>query len=114
MKRHSIVILAAISALVFALSRCKKDDCPPPESWSPTYYTLEIPVGFPTPNIPADNPMTYEGIELGHRLFFDKLKHYWIKYKSLIPSLNFLKYHQLLNYFEKIFKIILMQWEKKT
>ncbi len=72
MKRNSITIVAAISVLVFALSRCKKEDCPPPDSWSPTYYTLKVPAGFPEPNIPADNPMTYEGIELGHRLFFDK------------------------------------------
>jgi cytochrome c peroxidase len=37
-----------------------------------TPYTLEIPFGFPTKlNIPEDNPMTVEGIELGRYLFYD-------------------------------------------
>lgn len=35
-------------------------------------YKLKIPSGFPTKlNIPADNPMTVEGIELGRYLFYD-------------------------------------------
>lgn len=38
----------------------------------PTPYDLKIPVGFPTKlNIPADNPLTVEGIELGRYLFYD-------------------------------------------
>lgn len=37
-----------------------------------TPYELEIPYGFPTLlNIPADNPMTVEGIALGEALFHD-------------------------------------------
>jgi cytochrome c peroxidase len=37
-----------------------------------TPYTIEIPFGFPTKlNIPDDNPMTVEGIELGRYLFYD-------------------------------------------
>ena len=39
----------------------------------PTPYTLTIPAGFPSMNIPADNPMTVEGIALGRRLFFDPI-----------------------------------------
>ncbi|MFN4122146.1 MAG: cytochrome-c peroxidase [Flavobacteriales bacterium] len=34
---------------------------------------MEIPQGFPQMVIPADNPMTVEGVELGRRLFFDKI-----------------------------------------
>ncbi len=38
----------------------------------PTPYNLQIPKGFPTVlNIPADNPMTVEGVELGRLLFHD-------------------------------------------
>ncbi len=38
----------------------------------PTPYNLQIPKGFPTAlNIPADNPMTVEGVELGRMLFHD-------------------------------------------
>ncbi len=39
---------------------------------SPTPYEVPIPKGFPTVlNIPADNPMTVEGVELGRLLFHD-------------------------------------------
>ena len=33
--------------------------------------TLEFGPGFPKPNLPADNPLTTEGIELGRHLFYD-------------------------------------------
>jgi len=37
-----------------------------------TLYEIKIPFGFPTKlNIPEDNPMTLEGIELGRYLFYD-------------------------------------------
>lgn len=40
--------------------------------YQPTHYKIEIPFGFPTRlNIPEDNPMTVEGIELGRYLFYD-------------------------------------------
>jgi cytochrome c peroxidase len=38
----------------------------------PTPYEIKIPLGFPTKlNIPEDNPLTVEGIELGRYLFYD-------------------------------------------
>ncbi len=39
----------------------------------PTPFELIIPNGFPDMDIPADNPMTVEGIELGKKLFFDPI-----------------------------------------
>jgi cytochrome c peroxidase len=57
--------------LIFILFSCKKseDTVTPPV---PTPYVIEIPKYFPTKlNIPEDNPMTVEGIELGRRLFYD-------------------------------------------
>ena len=37
----------------------------------PTPYQWNVPQGFPAPNVPADNPITYEKIELGKALFFE-------------------------------------------
>ena len=60
--------------LFFALWSCSKND--PISGYVPTPYTLEIPTLFKekliAPVIPADNPMTEEGVALGEKLFFDK------------------------------------------
>ncbi|MEZ5007997.1 MAG: cytochrome c peroxidase [Chitinophagales bacterium] len=48
-----------------------------PISSGPTPYQLEIPgalkLNFPPPVIPADNPLTEEGVALGRKLFFDPI-----------------------------------------
>jgi cytochrome c peroxidase len=36
-----------------------------------TPYKLVVPPNFPQPDIPADNPMTVEGVKLGRYLFYD-------------------------------------------
>ena len=41
----------------------------------PTPYTLEVPIGFPQPTIPENNPLTVEGVELGRMLFYDSILH---------------------------------------
>jgi cytochrome c peroxidase len=62
----------ALCATLLTLSACSSDDPPKPEPYQPTPYEIEIPYGFPTLlNIPDDNPMTVEGIELGRTLFYD-------------------------------------------
>jgi cytochrome c peroxidase len=43
-----------------------------PQPAAPTPYALTVPAGFPTPVIPADNPLTNEGVALGRRLFYEK------------------------------------------
>lgn len=43
------------------------------EPVGPTPYALQIPEGFPLMEIPADNPMTVEGVDLGRHLFFDPI-----------------------------------------
>ena len=50
-------------------SRCKDEceGCP----GEPTPYTLEIPPFFPPMDIPADNPLTVEGVALGRLLFWE-------------------------------------------
>ncbi|MFN4886309.1 MAG: cytochrome-c peroxidase [Bacteroidota bacterium] len=63
---------AGLYILIFTaiLASCK------PEVEEPVYgtpYTLVIPQGLPTMAIPANNPMTYEGIALGKKLFYDPI-----------------------------------------
>jgi len=37
-----------------------------------TPFAFVVPAGFPQPELPADNPLTEEGVELGRRLFGDR------------------------------------------
>lgn len=55
-------------AITFMFFSCRKDNT----RYLPTPYNLEIPSHFPDMIIPADNPMTVEGIELGRFLFYEK------------------------------------------
>lgn len=43
------------------------------ETYQTTPYNFQVPVGFVPPTIPADNPITVEGVELGRKLFYDPL-----------------------------------------
>lgn len=60
-------LLLIFIGIVFFLS-CKKDKV----GYEPTPYQLEIPSHFPAMQIPEDNPMTVEGVELGRFLFYEK------------------------------------------
>lgn len=42
-------------------------------AYDPRSFSIETPFGYPQMEIPDDNPLTYEGIELGRRLFFDPI-----------------------------------------
>ncbi len=58
--------------LVVTIWGCDNKDNPQPEPYVTTPYNIDIPLGFPTNlNIPDDNPMTVEGVELGRYLFYD-------------------------------------------
>ncbi len=60
--------LFPFALLVFSCQDNNDDDLP----YQPTPYEIDIPFGFPTIlNIPDDNPMTVEGVELGRYLFYD-------------------------------------------
>lgn len=56
-------------SLLFTLfiSACRREE---DEVYS-DHYDLEIPQGFPIPNIPADNYLSKSRVEMGKRLFFD-------------------------------------------
>lgn len=78
MKYSKLVVLFNLSVLLISLASCTKDNTPVIEpSYSPTPYPLEIP-NYATSYlgnmpIPDDNPMTIEGVELGRKLFFEKM-----------------------------------------
>ncbi len=60
-----------MAALLITTFSCRKDQAYTPVE-KPTPYTIRVPKFFPTQlNIPADNLMTVEGIELGRSLFYD-------------------------------------------
>ena len=66
--RKSEGILLVFS-LFFALASCKPEQ---ETHYQPTVYDLPQPAYFPSRNnIPADNPMTEEGVALGRKLFYD-------------------------------------------
>lgn len=53
------------------LASCKKDA--PIEGSGNDVITLQVPKGFPYPEIPADNQPTQNRIDLGKKLFFDPI-----------------------------------------
>lgn len=58
--------------IALSLASCQQNDDPDPVPAGPTPYVIDIPFGFPQNlNIPEDNPMTVEGVELGRYLFYD-------------------------------------------
>lgn len=72
-----VATIAATLALVFAVAGCGGGsggsdngggDTPPVGT---TPWEWDLPAGFPVPVVPANNPMTVEGVELGRHLFYD-------------------------------------------
>lgn len=64
--------IAAYIALILTLVwGCRRTASEAPLPTGPTPYELSIPAGFSAPEIPDDNPLTYEAIALGKRLFYD-------------------------------------------
>ncbi|MEM9888025.1 MAG: cytochrome c peroxidase [Bacteroidota bacterium] len=49
------------------------EEVPIVANYNPTAYEAKIPDWLPNMEIPADNPMTEEGINLGRMLFYDRL-----------------------------------------
>jgi cytochrome c peroxidase len=57
--------------LFICFSSCKKD--PVIEDTGNEVITLQVPKGFPYPNIPSDNQPTQNRIDLGKKIFFDPI-----------------------------------------
>ena len=79
-KIHFIIYLT----IVLGIFACQKDDpltdctnCPEEDlvaiPFQPKAYQLDLPEWMPDPVIPADNPLTVEGIALGRHLFYDPI-----------------------------------------
>ncbi|GIV33210.1 MAG: methylamine utilization protein [Chitinophagales bacterium] len=64
----SYTYLGSIILLIIGVAGCGKDV--PLEVDEP--YLLQIPEGFPSPPMPAENQLTQKRVELGRMLFFDK------------------------------------------
>lgn len=70
--------MALIFSLFLAISCKEKNPTPQPSEdltdipYNPTPYDLVVYDSFPDIIIPADNPMTEQGVQLGRFLFFDK------------------------------------------
>lgn len=86
--RYFIVILITISFL-----SCSVDpQIVLSDGHTHTHYNLDIPAGLPSMTIPADNPMSIQGIALGRKLFYDNIL-------SANNTQNCGSCHQLKNYF---------------
>lgn len=75
---HKISTLLLFLLMYFIFSCQNKDTVTPSETdiWqtnSPQVYDLQIPDKFSKNiTIPADNPLTVQGVELGRMLFYEK------------------------------------------
>jgi len=70
MNKRKITAILLIASLVLAINACKKD--PAEEAPSNLPYVLSY-GAFPDPELPADNPLTTEGVKLGRMLFYEKM-----------------------------------------
>ena len=72
-KVYYVVGLLAVVGVLYSCHRQQKQNVP----YNPTPYTLQYPSfvdsAFGSPAIPADNPLTKQGVALGRRLFFEKM-----------------------------------------
>jgi cytochrome c peroxidase len=73
-----ILLMLALSFAALSCGEDKDNNVKPDEDLSsmpydPEGYDLVIPTGFPQLIIPADNPMTQEGVQLGRMLFYDPI-----------------------------------------
>lgn len=69
---YIFLLLLSVSLIFFSCKKDALDPIPDTTSYNPTPYSITIPKNFPTYlNIPKDNPLTVEGVELGRYLYYD-------------------------------------------
>jgi len=77
MRNRRITIL--LFAFAMSMIACGDDNVDDPRFddavYDPTPYDLVIPEGFPLLDIPDDNMLTEEGVELGRNLYYDPILH---------------------------------------
>ncbi|MGE6761185.1 MbnH family di-heme enzyme [Corallococcus interemptor] len=69
MARRAGQVWKALAAVMLLAAGCENPSGPSEE---PAPYDWKLPPGFPTPRVPADNPMSEAKVQLGRRLFYDK------------------------------------------
>lgn len=62
-----VYILSVMAASLLALASCGRNS----NMHEATPLELAKPAHFPPPDLPADNPLTVEGVQLGRHLFYD-------------------------------------------
>ena len=67
---RAAVAIGSLTGMV-CLGGCRSDDYVPLYGGKPIALELEIPSNLPPMTVPDDNVMTYEGVDLGRRLFYD-------------------------------------------
>lgn len=70
-----IYIIAIFIGFIFLIQSCRKNDEPTPDTGiEPNApYAFILPNYFPALPVPADNPLTVRGVELGRMLFYDPI-----------------------------------------
>jgi cytochrome c peroxidase len=63
---------ALLLCSLVGLSGCGGDELFAPQAVNTSSYRWNLPVGFPTPVVPAANPMSDAKVELGRHLFYDR------------------------------------------
>lgn len=73
--RASVAAAFITLVIVVATMACRHDDLEgiQPDLFRTTPLELDVPSYFPPLNIPADDPLTVEGVALGRRLYYDTL-----------------------------------------
>lgn len=71
--------ISVLLAAGFLATGCEQNDSTDPRFdgvvYDPAPYYMQVPDRFPEMEIPADNPLTVEGIALGRRLYYDPALH---------------------------------------
>ena len=69
--RRVAALAALLSSLLGTACGSERTTGPAIPSGDPNAFTWQLPVGFPVPVVPTDNPMSDAKVELGRRLFYD-------------------------------------------
>lgn len=64
--------LLALGTIVWSCQKDQLDSRSADDDLDLTYIEFPKPVNFPAPDLPSDNPLTEEGVELGRHLFYEK------------------------------------------
>ncbi|HAD13429.1 MAG TPA: cytochrome C peroxidase [Saprospirales bacterium] len=79
LQKNAIILVSGLLIAFMAMEACRPQDPDPVTGdleqipYNPQSYTIPKPSFFPEIPIPADNPNTVDGVQLGRRLFYDPI-----------------------------------------